>query len=346
MPELGMGRNPSLYRQHWTRFLDQCEDRPFLMMANSHDPHRPFYGNDPAEWYEQDPPASVPSRTFAPEEVTVPGFLEDLPELRLEIAEYYNSVRRCDDTVGELLAELEARHLAENTLVLFLSDNGMAFPFAKTNCYLNSTQTPFFCRWPARIDPGREDLEHFVSGVDILPTFLEASGVEIPAGVQGASFLPLLDGGSQSGRDWVYTHFNQTAGKRNYPMRSVQNAQWLYIWNPWSDGERVFKNESQMGRSFNAMANAAQGDDAIAARIELFLHRVPEELYRLDVDPNARQNLIEDPNHHGDLQRCRHELLQAMERHGDPAREAFVHRGSEEHRQAFLRSFEATIGGQ
>ena len=79
-------------------------DRPFFLMANSHDPHRPFYGNDRQEWYEElDPPAVPPSRTFDPDEVVIPGFLPDIPEVRLEIAEYYNSVRRCDDTVGRLL---------------------------------------------------------------------------------------------------------------------------------------------------------------------------------------------------------------------------------------------------
>ena len=108
--------------------------RPFFLMANSHDPHRPFYGNDKAEWYDElDPPARPPSRTFEPDEVVIPGFLPDLPEVRLEIAEYYNSVRRCDDTVGRLLDVLDEAGVAENTLVMFLSDNGMAFPFAKTN---------------------------------------------------------------------------------------------------------------------------------------------------------------------------------------------------------------------
>ena len=102
-----------------------------------------------------------PSRTFDPEEVVIPEFLPDLPDVRLEIAEYYNSVRRCDDTVGRLLDVLDEAGVAENTLIMFLSDNGMAFPFAKTNCYLNSTRTPFLARWPAVIQAGRVDTEPF-----------------------------------------------------------------------------------------------------------------------------------------------------------------------------------------
>ena len=172
--ELGMGRNPEVYYGHARGFVQGAVDakKPFFLMANSHDPHRPFYGNDREEWYSTtDPPAVPPSRTFEPSEVVVPAFLADIPEVRLEIAEYYNSVRRCDDTVGRLLDVLDEMGVADDTLVMFLSDNGMAFPFAKTNCYLNSTRTPWLARWPKVIKAGRVDDAHFVSGVDLCPPF-------------------------------------------------------------------------------------------------------------------------------------------------------------------------------
>ena len=132
--DLGQGRNPDAYYQHAKSFVQDAVDgdRPFFLMANSHDPHRPFYGNDKPEWYsELDPPAVPPSRTYDPEEVVIPEFLPDLPDVRLEIAEYYNSVRRCDDTVGRLLDVLDEAGVAENTLIIFLSDNGMAFPLCE-----------------------------------------------------------------------------------------------------------------------------------------------------------------------------------------------------------------------
>ena len=88
---------------------------------------------------------------------------------------------------------------------MFLSDNGMAFPFAKTNCYLNSTRTPFLARWPAVIQAGRVDTEHFISGVDYLPTVLDAIGVDIPDGVNGKSRLPVLRGEKQDGCEQVYS---------------------------------------------------------------------------------------------------------------------------------------------
>ena len=221
----------------------------------------------------------------------------------LEIAEYYNSVRRCDDTVGRLLDVLDEAGVAENTLVMFLSDNGMAFPFAKTNCYLNSTRTPFLARWPAVIQAGRVDTEHFISGVDYLPTVLDAIGVDIPDGVNGKSRLPVLRGEKQDGCEQVFTQFHQTSGRRNYPMRCVQNTRFGYIFNPWSDGEREFRNESQNGRSWQAMKEAEANDPELAARNHLFSYRVLEEFYDFENDPNALNNLIDDPNYADEIQR-------------------------------------------
>ncbi|MHC4558273.1 MAG: sulfatase-like hydrolase/transferase, partial [Planctomycetota bacterium] len=144
--ELGCGRNPELYYQYARRFFQEAasQDRPFFLMANSHDPHRPFHGSA----QEQKKFAKVlkdipaPSRVYKDKEIEVPGFLPELPNVRKEIAQYYSSVRRCDDTVGAVIQALRESGQAENTLIMFLSDNGMALPFAKTNCYLHSTRTP------------------------------------------------------------------------------------------------------------------------------------------------------------------------------------------------------------
>jgi N-sulfoglucosamine sulfohydrolase len=349
-PDLGEGRNPRIYARYAGEFFRNAaeSDEPFFLMANSEDPHRPFYGNDPEEWYdadETDPPAARPSRVFRPEDVVVPGFLPDLPEVRREIAEYYSSVHRCDDTVGRILEELEDAGLADDTLVLFLSDNGMAFPFAKTNCYLNSTRTPWIVRWPGRVEPDQVDNEHFVSGIDIMPTFLEAAGVDQPEGVDGVSFLPVLERGRQRGREMVFTEFHQTAARRNYPMRCVQTARFGYIWNPWSNGERVFRNESQAGRTFDAMEDASEEIPEIAARVDLFLYRVPEELYDFANDPDARNNLVDEPEYAHELERLRTALENWMEEYDDPALEAFRHRDDRAKQDELLDAMVDELGG-
>jgi N-sulfoglucosamine sulfohydrolase len=348
--DLGHGRSPKLYGRHTAEFLQQAKEagRPFFLMVNSHDPHRPFYGNDNPEWYEEvnGPVAEVPSRTFTPDEITTPGCLADLPDVRLEISEYYNSVRRCDDTVGAVLRVLREAGCEQNTIVVFLSDNGMAFPFAKTNCYLNSTRTPLIMRWPGTIDPGSCDTEHLVSGIDLMPTLLEAAGVNTPSGMDGRSFLPLLRGDSQDDRDLVFTQFHQTAAKRNYPMRCVQNRRFGYIFNAWSNGVRVFQNESQVGRTMQAMRVAAETDPLVGARVDLFLHRVLEEFYDFESDPDAICNLIDDPEYASEIQHLRDEMSSWMERTEDPSRTAFDNRDDQAALDQLMEQTARELGGE
>ncbi|WP_269523079.1 sulfatase family protein [Coraliomargarita parva] len=339
--ELGYGRNPQLYARDMEDFLSHKGEpqQPFFLMLNSHDPHRPFYGNDNPEWYEDDEhPAAIPSRCFKAEEIEVPGFLEDLPEVRLEIAEYYSSVRRCDDTIGEVLRVLREAGHEQDTIVIFLSDNGMAFPFAKTNCYLNSTRTPWIMRWPGVIAPGSHNSEDFISGIDLMPTLLEAANIPFPQGMNGASFIPLLEGREQSGRDLLFTQFHQTAGHKDYPMRGVQNRRFGYIFNPWSNGHRVFKNESQSGRTMQAMREAAQTDSRVAERVQLFTYRVPEEFYDFANDPDGRHNLINHPEFQETINNLRNTLEDWMIATNDPALPAFQNRSSDEAVESWMEN--------
>jgi N-sulfoglucosamine sulfohydrolase len=265
------------------------EDKPFFLMANSHDPHRPFAGsNDEKRKFKEALERGLipdPLKIFKAEDITVPDFLPDLSGVRKEVAQYYSSVRRCDDTVGKILDALKESGL---------EDNGMAFPFAKTNCYLNSTKTPFIASLPGTIPAGTDTL-NFISGVDFLPAFLQIAGIEIPKHIDGRSFIPLLEGKIQKGRDIVFTQFYKTFEQDRYPMRAVQNKQFGYIYNSWSDGRKVFRNESQSGLTFNAMKKAASENKKIEERVYMFQYRVVEEFYDFSTDPDALHNLINDP---------------------------------------------------
>jgi N-sulfoglucosamine sulfohydrolase len=346
--ELGNGRNPRLYYKYARSFFDQAADqgKPFFLMANSHDPHRPFHGSP----QERKKFAAVldsipaPSRVYEPEEIEVPGFLPELPDVREEIAQYYCSVRRCDDTVGAVMRALRESGQAGNTLIMFLSDNGMALPFAKTNCYLHSTRTPWIALWPGRTKPGVVDDRHFISGIDFMPTALDAAGLSPLEGMDGSSFLPVLLGEQQPERDKVFTQFHQTSGRNRYPMRCVQNQRFGYIFNPWSDGQRVFKNESQSGLTFNAMKAAAEANDSVAARVRLFQYRVVEEFYDFENDPDALHNLIDDPNYKTEIESMRAALRESMRKTGDPALEAFENRSSPEALSKFMAEQDARSG--
>jgi N-sulfoglucosamine sulfohydrolase len=309
---LGNGRVPKRYYEHARDFFAKAKDagKPFFLMANSHDPHRPFAGAEGDH--------SRARRVYTAQEIEVPPFLPDLPNVRKELAQYFTSVHRCDETVGEVLRALKESGLEQQTLVMFLSDNGMAFPFAKTNCYLASTKTPWIVRWPGKVRPGVVDDTHFISGIDFLPTILEAVGLPAAEGMDGRSFVPLLTGGRQEGRDHVVTVFYRTSGGKDYPMRALQDRRFGYIYNAWSDGRTVLHNESQDGLTFKAMREAARQDVRVNERVQLFLHRVPDELYDFQTDPGALKNLVDDPKYATERERLRAALLREMEAVKDP----------------------------
>ncbi|MCH9021586.1 MAG: sulfatase [Planctomycetes bacterium] len=338
--QLVRGRSPAHYYRFAKAFFLQARknNRPFFLMANSHDPHRPFHGSAQEARSFKNALSDIPppSRVYQPDEISVPDFLPDLPEVRKEIAQYYSSVRRCDDTLGAVLKALDESQLGNNTLVMFLSDNGMALPFAKTNCYLNSTRTPWLARWPKKIKPASLDDDHFISGIDFLPTILDAVGLTTPPGTDGRSFVPLLLGKKQTGREFVFTQFHQTAGRKRFPMRCVQNKQFGYIFNPWSDGKRVFKNESQNGLTFKAMQQAAQNDPNIAARVKLFQLRTLEEFYDFQKDPDALRNIIHKKKYQKHLNTLCQKLLTWMKKTDDPAHHAFQFRSSPEAIEKFM----------
>jgi N-sulfoglucosamine sulfohydrolase len=336
---LGAGRDPALYFRHAAEFFAEARKsgKPFFLMANSQDPHRPWAGSEQETQRATgkkkkktaadatDDEANVnahlyppPNRIYKPDEVKVPGFLPDLPNVRKETAQYYSSAHRCDQTVGEILRALKKSGFEDTTLVMFLSDNGISMPFGKSNCYLTSTRTPWLVRWPGKTKPGTVDREHFISGIDFMPTILEAAGLPAPAGMDGQSFMPLLTGGRQPARTRVFTCYNDTSGSRHYPMRCLQTARFGYIYNAWSDGLTTYRAEPMAGLTFPAMQQAAKNQPQIAARVEMLLHRLPEELYDFQVDPDALHNLANDPGFHDQLNEMRREMLEWMKRTEDP----------------------------
>jgi len=318
MHHLGNGRDVELYKSYMTEFLQLAKKKgqPFWLMLNTHDPHKPFYGDGGDEF---DYPVS---RIYSSEEIEVPGFLPDLPEVREELARYYTSVRRADDIVGAILKILEDEGFLENTLVMFISDNGSSFPFSKANVYLNSTKTPWIIRWPGRTKPGTVDTTHFISGIDYMPTVLEAAGLQQVESMDGASFLTLLQGEKQDWRTSVFTEINTPFSGISLHMRAIQNEDFGYIYNPFFGHEKV-DVEGNDGPTWTAMVEAGKTDPAIQKRVDLFSNREPEELYHYKTDPDALNNLTGDPAYANVLADLRRELANEMVRTDDFMLEKF-----------------------
>ncbi|MBL47513.1 MAG: hypothetical protein CMP28_00965 [Roseibacillus sp.] len=340
------GRDPEVYRRFSRDFFANAKSagQPFFLMASTHDPHDPFAtpgarGRHPGNpHYER----AESSRTYGPSEVRLSGGLPDLPEIRRHLADYASSVRRTDDMVGAVLEELERAGLSENTIVFFLSDHGMAFPGIKANCYPDSTRSPWIIRWPGKVAPGSDDRHHMLSAVDLQPTFLEALGLPPAEKCDGRSFLPVLLGEQQANRDHVFTQFFHIHGKETFPMRAVLSRDHAYIFNPWSDGQRIF---SRQWNGFGAYRKAAGSSPAMKSRIEHLLHRSVEEFYSLNRDPYCLANLLEEKtasvSASDTITQYRARLRNYMQRFNDPALTAFDNREDPEALEAFIRTYTA-----
>lgn len=319
-------KDPESYYRSTLRGIQLAKEshKPFCLNINISDPHKPFYAMSNKGEVFDDP--YVPSQTFSADEVPIPGFLFDHPEVRKELSHYYSSVRRADDCVGQILRALDESGRRSDTLILFLSDHGMPLPFAKTAVWYHSTRTPLIVCWPGVTRPGAVDRRHMVSAVDVVPTLLDVLHVEHPKGLDGRSFAGALHGNELDNRDYVYTFHNENSGRNRSPMRSIQSRRFGYIFNPWSDGKRVFRTATTGTLSYRTMERLAQDDAEIAERLELFKHRVPEELYDYENDPDARVNLIHEPAYAGVLDELRREMRRVMVESKDPLLQLFDRR--------------------
>lgn len=191
-------------------------DKPFFMLMSAIDPHHP---HDRLPLLER----------HHAEDVFVPAYLPNIPEIREATAAYYDEISRADTFIGEVLQELEKQNIANNTLVLFMSDNGAPFPRAKLTLYDSGVKTPFIIRWPKQIKPASIS-EQLVSAIDIAPTLLELAGIPIPESLQGISFKPLFEHPNRTIRTAVYAEQNNHS-EAVIHKRSVRTQSYLYIRN-------------------------------------------------------------------------------------------------------------------
>lgn len=333
-------KNPESWGKAATTGIEAAKKagKPFCLLLNIADPHKPFYAE--GNKGQTIPDDNVPTKVFTPEEVPVPGFLPDDRVIRKELSHYYSSVRRADDGVGRILEALKASGEDENTIIVFLSDHGMPLPFAKTQLYHHSTRTPLMIRWPGVTKAGSVDDEHMVSTVDLLPTILDMLGIASPGGFDGKSFAAVLKGEKQPERTMVFKEHNENAGGQNTPMRAVQTKDWLYVFSPWSNGTRVMSGATAGTPTCRQMRVLAKTNEAVAARIDLFDHRVPEEAYEVRYDPDALTNLIAKPENAAQAAMLEKAMEDWMVRTNDPLLEVFRKRDDAAFREEYMKQLE------
>jgi len=293
--------------------------KPFCFWFGSTDPHRPY-----AE-------GSGATSGMKLEDVEVPPYLPDTPEVRGDLLDYYWEVQRFDQNVGKCLDLLEPSGRKENTIVVVTSDNGMPFPRSKTSLHDSGTWMPLALRWPAKVKGGRT-VEDFVSLCDLAPTFLEAAGLEALPEMTGRTLMDLFAGESTKARDRAFfgreRHANVRKGNLSYPARAIRTKEYLYIRNfrpdRWPGGDpELHWSVGSYGDTDNGPTKevviSRKDEPAIARYFELaFAKRPAEELYDVAKDPHQIRNVAGQPEYAEARKRLRAELDRWLGETGDP----------------------------
>lgn len=176
-------------------YANRKNDQPFFSVYNFMDSHQSRTMTSPYEWYAENILEKIPEQERAkPEEVIVPPFYRDSPEMRKQMLRLYNSLHYTDAKVGELVARLKAEGLMENTVIFFFGDHGQGMPGFKTHASSLGHQVPFIVRVPAKFQhliPAQPGSIHegLVDFQGLAPTILSITGNPVPDYMKGAVFL-------------------------------------------------------------------------------------------------------------------------------------------------------------
>lgn len=279
-------------------FAESNTDSPFFLMMSYVDPHVPFF----------DQRGGLPEELIDPSEVIIPGFLGfSTPALQEQVAGYYNCISRLDTGIGMLLDLLQEAGVLDNTLVILIGDHGAPFARAKLSVYDRGLRIPFIVHYPNAPARGKV-VSDMVSTVDLLPTILDLTGLEVPAGLPGHSLMAYLqDSTPPPARTYLFGEHNAHQSFHWLPMRTIRTDRFQLIKNLLPDRER--QGPDVDGNDFwTGEGEALIPVDILNAAYEVYLRPPAVELYDLKNDPYCFVNLADDP----DFQEIKQKLLEKL----------------------------------
>ena len=271
------------------------------------------------------------------EDVIVPGFLPDTPEVRSDMLDYFVEIEWFDSHLCRMLEILEEQGELDNTIVVVTSDNGMPFPKAKSNLYEYGTRMPLAIMWPSRIKKGRT-VDDLVSLTDLAATYLEAAGIPVPKEMTSKSLMPILlseeSGFIDPDRTAVYTarerHGWTQKNGEIYAMRAIRTNEYLYIRNykphlypagspdfRYNFGLRPF-GDGEGGGSREAILQNKETEKGKYYFDLGYGKRPAEELYHVKEDPFQTNNLADNPDYADIKGKIRQTLDETLIQTGDP----------------------------
>ncbi|MGV3561107.1 sulfatase family protein [Larkinella arboricola] len=283
------------------------DTRPYCLFVMSINPHTPWTVGDTTE--------------FKADKLILPANWVDTPITRRQFVRYLAEVRRLDDQVGDITRLLQQTGQDQNTIVVFLGEQGAQFPGAKWNLWDVGQKSSMLVKWPGTVRP-RTETDALVQYEDITPTLIELAGGKPIAGLDGRSFLPVLLGKSPKARTYAYGIHNNIPEGNPYPIRSIRDTRYKLILNLAPDQEyynRFMMNAEQRGRNsvWFSWTDQAASDPKARQLTERFVKRPAVEFYDTQADPWELNNLATHPTAQKRIEQYRQELEKWMKQQGD-----------------------------
>ena len=274
-------KTPELFE----KFLgSKPKNKPWFFWINFNDPHHPWEAD---------------AGHVNPADIKLPVHLPDLPGVRGDLARYCGEIERADRTFGTLMSILRKAGEESNTIVIFMGDNGMAFPHGKGSLYDPGLNVPLIARWPGHVKPAKTDT--LISGEDLAATFMDIGGGTPPAGVSGRSFYPLLTGRPYTPRDYIFaarlfhgnSEFTDKTKAAEFDLsRCVRSSRYKLIYNLTPKME-YWPVDSGNDPGWKEMVEANKAGTLKPEHAKAYFQspRPVLQLFDLDKDPGELENL-------------------------------------------------------
>ncbi len=300
-------KGQSLDWEGMSRFMEN-DDGPFCLFVCSQNAH--------AAWTEGD------ASQFDPDEIKLLPTQHDNPKTREVMTHYYAEVTALDAQVGRTLEILKKSGKEDDTLVVFSSEQGWALGFSKWSNWNMGIHTAFVARWPERVAP-HSKTDALIQMADVVPTFIEIAGSELEGyDLDGSSFLSVLEGRKSVHRKFVYGLHNNIPEGEPYPIRSISDGKFHYLWN--LSPESSYHEKHVMAKDSRliwwvSMEEAAKAGDIEAKKlVQKYTRRPAKELYRVNADKYETNNLADNPEYADVKKQLRLELERWMKSQRDP----------------------------
>jgi len=275
----------------------QSEDKPFCVVVASVNAHHPWTVGDPSN--------------FPLDQIVVPPHMVDTPVTREALARHAAEVEVLDDQVGATMKLLDDMELADDTVLIFLSEQGTALPQGKWSVYDYGTKALCLVRWPGKLKPAVTDAVAMYC--DISSTLVDIAGGKAPA-TDGKSLLPVLKGETAHHREHAYL-IHQAGG---YTQRAIRNNEFKLVWNPeqeidyYLDALMEPKSNKFFAKAWREWLGEAQSDPAAQEKIDRVVKHPEFELYNIQDDPWELENLASNPEYSPKLEEMHAQLKAEM----------------------------------